>query len=179
MDRMDRMDRRAACPDTDLAPAGDAGVSVRSRAIVRDVFERAVPLRGPEPIGPDLELSLPAEPGSVGIVRHVLGGLAEAAGLDPEGLADVRLAVSEACTNVVVHAYAGGPRGRLDVEARIERPLLHVVVRDRGHGLAPRADSPGLGIGLPLLAAVAERVQLTGSPEGTEVRMAFLVPESA
>lgn len=178
MDRMDRMDRRAACPDTDLAPAGDAGVSVRSRAIVRDVFERAVPLRGPEPIGPDLELSLPAEPGSVGIVRHVLGGLAEAAGLDPEGLADVRLAVSEACTNVVVHAYADGTAGRLDVEARVERPLLHVVVRDQGRGLGPRLDSPGLGIGLPILAAVTERVEFSGSPQGTEVRMAFVVPQA-
>lgn len=176
------MDRRAACTETDLDPAraGVSGVSVRSRAIVRDVFERAMPAPPPPgPRGPDLELSLPAEPASVGIVRHVLGGLAEAAGLDPEGLADVRLAVSEACTNVVVHAYAGAPSGRLDVEATIERPLLHVIVRDRGRGLAPRADSPGLGIGLPLLAAVTERVQLTGSPEGTEVRMAFLVPESA
>lgn len=169
------MDRWASSGETDLGRAPRA--SERPRALVRDVFERAA--TGPLPAPPDLELSVPADPASVGIVRHVLAGLAEAAGADAAAVADVRLAVSEACTNVVVHAYADGQRGRLDVEARVERPLLHVVVRDHGRGLGPRLDSPGLGIGLPILAAVTERVEFAGSPEGTEVRMAFVVPETA
>lgn len=170
------MDRRAASSERDFRRAARPGGDARARALVRDVYERTASVSGPP--RPDLELSVPAEPASVGIVRHVLAGLAEAAGLGPEGVADLRLAVSEACTNVVVHAYADGTAGRLDVEARVERPLLHVVVRDQGRGLGPRLDSPGLGIGLPILAAVTERVEFSGSPQGTEVRMAFVVPQA-
>lgn len=169
------MDRWASSGETDLGRGARAGG--RARALVRDVYERSAPVPAPRP--PDLELSVPADPASVGIVRHVLAGLAEAAGADPAAVSDVRLAVSEACTNVVVHAYTGGARGRLEVEARVERPLLHVVVRDHGRGLGPRLDSPGLGIGLPILAAVTERVELAGSPDGTEVRMAFVLREAS
>lgn len=172
------MDSRTASTEKDLARGDPAGAGGGAWTFVRDVVERSVSQASPEP-APDLELSLPAEPGSVAVVRHVLAGVAELVGLAPEAVADVRLAVSEACTNVVVHAYAGGPQGQLEVEARVEPPLLHVVVRDRGRGLGPRLDSPGLGIGLPLLAAVTDRVVLAGSPEGTVVRMAFLIPEDA
>ena len=65
---------------------------------------------------PDLEISLPARPENVAIVRHVMGGVGDALGVDPAVLADVRLAISEACANVVVHAYPGDEEGLLDVE---------------------------------------------------------------
>lgn len=128
----------------------------------------------PVPDLPDLELSLPASPENVAVVRHVLGGLADALDLSPDLLADVRLAVSEACANAVVHAYPEGSPGLLDVEVSAGATQLEIVVRDHGSGMMPRADSPGFGVGLPLIASVTDVLELTGRDDGgTEVRMSF------
>lgn len=126
---------------------------------------------------PDLELTLPAYPENVGVVRHVLGGVAEALGLDHELLDDIRLAVSEACANVVIHAYAAQPSGLMDVDVHVTGGDLQISVRDHGAGMAPRTDSPGLGVGLPLMASLATSMELL-SPTGggTEVRMRFGLP---
>ncbi len=111
------------------------------------------------------------------MVRHVLGGVAEALHLDVETLEDIRLAVSEACANVVIHAYAGEASGLMDVDVATGGGDLEVVVRDRGTGMAPRTDSPGLGVGLPLIASLAESMELLSPPGGgTEVRMRFALP---
>jgi anti-sigma regulatory factor (Ser/Thr protein kinase) len=129
---------------------------------------------------PDLEISLPARAENVAIVRHVLGGLADALGMDPETMADVKLAVSEACSNVVVHAYPDGREGLLDLDVLTGGPVLGVVVRDHGRGMAPRADSPGLGVGLPLIASLAETLELSNAANGgTEVRMTFAIDTTA
>lgn len=126
---------------------------------------------------PDLELSLPARPENVGVVRHVLGGIAEALALDAELLEDIRLAVSEACANAVVHAYAGESSGLMDLDVRVAAGELEISVRDHGAGMAPRADSPGLGVGLPLMASLACSMELLSPPGGgTEVRMRFPLP---
>src|SRR3954463_5699460 len=66
----------------------------------------------------DIELTLPARAENVAVVRHAIGGLGEALDLDPQTLSDVKLAVTEACTNVVVHAYEGGD-GPMQVSADI------------------------------------------------------------
>ena len=122
----------------------------------------------------DLELSLPARPENVAVVRHVLSGVKEALGLGEELLADLKLAVSEACTNVVVHAYAADETGPLALELSTGPEHLEVVVRDQGRGMAPRADSPGLGVGLPLITSLASSVELVNRPGGgTDVRMRF------
>src|SRR3954454_9342093 len=97
----------------------------------------------------DIELTLPARAENVAVVRHAIGGLGEALDLDPQTLSDVKLAVTEACTNVVVRAYDGGP-GPMQAAADIATDYLTVVVRDEGRGIVPRPDSPGLGLGLPL-----------------------------
>ena len=109
---------------------------------------------------PDMELALPARAENVAVVRHALGAFGEAFGVDTQTLGDVRLAVTEACTNVVVHAYPDGEIGPMVVLASMLADQLLVVVRDRGRGIVPRPDSPGLGLGLPLIAALAESVQL-------------------
>ena len=131
------------------------------------------------PQAPDLELSLPARAENVAVVRHVLGGIGDALDLDHEVLADIKLAVSEACANVVVHAYAGTGPGFMDLEVSTQDHHLAVVVRDHGRGMTPRADSPGLGVGLPLIASLAETLELTnGADGGTEVRMTFATSEA-
>ncbi len=122
-----------------------------------------------------LTLSLPARAENVAIVRHVLGGVAEAVGLGPDTLDDLRLAVSEACTNVVVHAYVDGPAdGILEVDVVPAPTELAVVVRDHGRGMGPRPDSPGLGVGLPLIAALSDAMEIGTAEDGaTEVRIVF------
>ena len=80
--------------------------------------------------------------------------------VDEQTLADIKLAITEACTNVVIHAYDDGEVGLLEVDASIEDNLLTVVIRDRGRGIVPRPDSPGLGLGLPLIATLAETLEL-------------------
>jgi serine/threonine-protein kinase RsbW len=73
----------------------------------------------------------------------------------------------------VVHAYPGG-EGPITLRATVDDGMLRVVVVDSGRGILPRADSPGLGLGLPLIATLAESLELgTGDNEETEVRMAF------
>jgi serine/threonine-protein kinase RsbW len=128
---------------------------------------------------PDLELTLPARAENVAVVRHAFGGLGEALDVDDQTLSDIKLAVTEACTNVVVHAYPEG-EGPLDVLAFVREGRLRVVVRDKGRGIVPRADSPGLGLGLPLIATLAESLELgTGRDDATEVRMTFRLGKEA
>ena len=122
---------------------------------------------------PDLVLSLPARAENVAVVRHAFGGLGEALSLPEQLLSDIKLAVTEACTNVVIHAYPD-EEGPMEVRAAVGDGELSVVVRDEGRGVVPRADSPGLGLGLPLIATLTESLELgTGDNEETEVRMTF------
>jgi serine/threonine-protein kinase RsbW len=127
-----------------------------------------------EAMMPDIELALDARAENIAIVRHALGGFGEAYEVPEEKLSDIRLAVTEACANVVVHAYPDGQEGRMEVVAKMEEETLTVLVRDWGRGIRPRPDSPGLGLGLSLIAALAESVQLGhDNQEHTEVRMTF------
>ncbi len=129
-------------------------------------------------VTPDLQLKLPAFAENVAVVRHALGGLADVWNIDEQTLADIKLAISEACTNVVIHAYDDGEQGTLEVDASIDDDLLTVVIRDSGNGIGPRPDSPGLGLGLPLIATLAESLELgTDEIEHTEVRMTFRLNE--
>jgi len=133
----------------------------------------------------DVWLRVPALPESVAVARQALAGLCEALEVEPKILADVKLAVTEACTNCVVHAYGAEEtsQGRFfEVEAHPDGAELQVVVRDFGRGIAPRAESPGLGLGLPLIAALSKTVEIRSTPNGgtgTEVLMAFALNDSA
>ena len=122
---------------------------------------------------PDLILTLPARAENVAVVRHAIGGLGDALDVDDQVLADVKLAVTEACTNVVVHAYGDG-EGPMEIAAAVHPERLTVAIRDEGRGMLPRPDSPGLGLGLPLIATLAESLELGRSRDDrTEVRMSF------
>jgi serine/threonine-protein kinase RsbW len=125
---------------------------------------------------PVVRLELPARPEGVGVVRQALVGVADGLALDAAVLADAKMAVTEACTNAVVHAYDDGT-GHLEVEMLADEEALTVVVRDRGAGIQPRpnrAGSTALGLGLPLIAALSDAFEVRGGPgSGTEVRMTF------
>jgi anti-sigma regulatory factor (Ser/Thr protein kinase) len=123
---------------------------------------------------PPLRLRLAARPENLAVVRQALSGVAEALDLTDVMLRDMKIAVSEACANVVVHAYVGS-EGPLEVDVWPNGPELVVVVRDRGRGMKPRApgESPGLGLGLPLIAALTEEMRIAGDAGATEMRMTF------
>jgi serine/threonine-protein kinase RsbW len=96
-------------------------------------------------------------------------------------LSDIALAVTEAATNVVLHAYRDREvPGSVVIEADRFEDHVCLYVRDQGTGLAPRVDSPGLGLGLGLIAQVADSADVR-APEsgGTEVVMRFNVSRAA
>jgi serine/threonine-protein kinase RsbW len=110
----------------------------------------------------------------VAVIRHVLGAFAEALRLPPDLVEDMRLAVTEACTNVVRHAYDDGELGSIDVVIRPNGDRLELIVTDQGRGLGPSADVSGPGLGLPLIAALADSVELDRLPgRGSRIAMSF------
>jgi anti-sigma regulatory factor (Ser/Thr protein kinase) len=127
------------------------------------------------------EATFPSTPPGVGAMRREVAAFAQRAGMDADGVGSVRLAVSEAATNAVVHAYRGADDGgELTVRAFVGGSELVVIVGDTGLGLAPRPDSPGLGLGLPLMASVTKRFQVVSDGRnGTEIHMAFALPSDA
>ncbi|HSS04813.1 MAG TPA: ATP-binding protein [Solirubrobacterales bacterium] len=118
-------------------------------------------------------MTLPAKAENVAVVRHALAGLAEEIGMDEPGLADLKTVVTEACMNVVVHAYPGKV-GPLSVEAEPDSEGLTVVVRDEGGGIRPQANAErdSLRLGLSLIAALSSSFSISGGLDrGTEVTM--------
>jgi serine/threonine-protein kinase RsbW len=126
---------------------------------------------------PDVRMTLPARPEGVAVVRQALAGMADALDFDAGVLADMKMAVSEACTNVVVHAYEDSD-GVIEVDMTADDIGLTIRVRDYGSGIQPHVNRsrevPALGLGLPLIAALSDSFELHGSAgQGTEVRMTF------
>jgi anti-sigma regulatory factor (Ser/Thr protein kinase) len=112
---------------------------------------------------------------SVPQARHELAELAAAAGATREELDAVRLAVSEALTNAVLHAYGEESPGSVHVSAAVADDELWVLISDDGDGLhAGGRRSGGLGVGLTLISKVTDSFSVVDqSSGGTEVRMGF------
>jgi serine/threonine-protein kinase RsbW len=155
---------------------------------------------------PNVLLNLSSRPENVLLVRQALSGVADATGLDGVTLNDIATGVTEACNNVVLHAYRGG-EGPMEVEVRATPQTLTVTVSDRGCGLLDPLAAAGLGeteqeaesngaewrderaeteheqrtssgLGLPVIRALARRVDLrAGMDGGTTVRMEFATPD--
>jgi serine/threonine-protein kinase RsbW len=122
----------------------------------------------------DVRLTLPSRPENVAVIRHMLGAFAEALQLPPDLVEDMRLAVTEACTNVVRHAYPNGERGTIDVVIRPAGDRLELIVSDHGSGMGPSADVTGPGLGLPMIAALADDVEIEPGPQrGSRLSMSF------
>jgi anti-sigma regulatory factor (Ser/Thr protein kinase) len=121
-----------------------------------------------------------ADSKSVPRARHAVTAFAREHGVPADLVGDVALAVSEACTNVVLHAYAEQAHGRFAVDLALKDTSLCVSVRDDGIGMRPRSDSPGLGLGLPIIASTADSFAIGPSKDGgTELRMRFDLPVAA
>jgi PAS domain S-box-containing protein len=164
-------------PDSDperLVVAVDRAASEIGTDRARDdVALLAIQAVGGAAVEDAVELSLPALAENLRALREA--AVAQTAGLEGVDPAAVRLAVGEACANAVVHAYrnADGP-GSIQLRVRRTDAGLIVEVRDDGCGPSPRTDSPGLGLGVPLMARLSRELQiLDRDPAGTLVRMTF------
>lgn len=129
---------------------------------------------------PNVRLQMDSRPESIPLVRVLLTGVAEAVVLGDRLLDDIKTAVTEACNNVVQHAYedASGP---VEVEIELLRDAIEVVVRDRGVGIRPwirKGREPNaLGLGLMVIEALAESVAFNDG-DGHEIRMRFEAPDA-
>jgi serine/threonine-protein kinase RsbW len=129
---------------------------------------------GPAPV----ILSVPAEAASVSLVRQAVTGIGDMLGMSPAARDDLRIAVSEAATNVVVHAYPDRP-GSMRVEVWPGHEVMVIQVTDHGCGIVPRVKrvTPGLGLGIQLIAALSDELSITANEDGsgTKVGMTFRI----
>lgn len=118
---------------------------------------------------------LPARPQNVTPLRQAVVRYARSCGASARRREDIALAVSEAISNVVLHAYVGRQdmAGCVGVEAWMDDDNLAVVVFDEGGGMSRRDDSPGLGLGLGLIDQMADTLEVEDSRPGLRVRMTF------
>jgi anti-sigma regulatory factor (Ser/Thr protein kinase) len=121
-----------------------------------------------------LDFSLPAEPVSCARARHAIRAALQGAAVD---VAAVELAVSEAVSNVVLHAYrerdAATAEPSLHVRLTEDAEGVWILVSDDGGGMSAHRDSPGLGVGLSLMAKVSDQLLIVQGETGTRVHMRF------
>jgi serine/threonine-protein kinase RsbW len=124
-------------------------------------------------------LTFPAKPDYLVLSRLALSGLARAYPVDPDVLADLKLAVTEACGNVVRHAYADGD-GQVRVVLEVAGESLVILVEDHGSGHEASSDRDWElpealdgGMGMAIIRAVVDELEVTPGPDGrgTVVRM--------
>lgn len=124
---------------------------------------------------PLVHLKLQSTPETLTLVRGVLGALSEVLAVDPELLDDMKTAISEACNNVVLHAYPDDV-GPLQMFLGVTPDAIAAVICDDGVGMPAAADpEDGVhGVGLPLMKALADEVDfIAGEDGGTTVRLEF------
>lgn len=130
--------------------------------------------------GETFSASYPAVADAVPQARGALTEFAREAGARGERLEAVQLAASEAITNAVMHAYQDSQPGEVQVSASYVEDELWLLVSDTGRGLRSRGRSSGLGLGLALIAQLADEFQiLSRGSGGTELRMRFSLARDA
>ena len=125
--------------------------------------------------GAALDAVYPAQPTRLAEIRHDVAVAATSCGADENALQQIGLAVTEAVSNAILHGYrdhAAG--GDVRVAVRPTDDFLDITVGDDGGGICPGAESPGLGLGLSLMAHEADSFGIRTSPhEGTEISLRF------
>lgn len=121
-----------------------------------------------------IRIRRPARATELAPVRRVVSAWLEATGMEPADIGVVSVAVSEAATNAIEHAYGPG-EGWFEVEAEIEAGELRVSVRDEGRW-RPKARGGG-GRGLGLIGGLMDELEVRRAPQGTEIRMRRVLRE--
>ena len=124
-------------------------------------------------------LTIPARAEFIALCRLALTGLARTRALPPEVVADLKLALTEACSNSVRHAYGEGREGVVEIRYELDDDRIRVEVSDGGHGFDPvlverpseEIDEGGLGIAI--IRAVTDELDIARGPEGQGSRLRF------
>jgi anti-sigma regulatory factor (Ser/Thr protein kinase) len=120
-----------------------------------------------------VQATYPAVAASAREARVAVAKLAQRHGATREQLDGIRVAVSEAFTNAIVHAYRD-TAGSINLTATVVDGELWVLIADDGCGFQTPSATPGLGWGMPLIAHTSEEfVIVERGGGGTEVRMRF------
>jgi serine/threonine-protein kinase RsbW len=127
-----------------------------------------------DPVHPVVRLSFPARPDYLLLARLALSGLARSLPVDADALADLKLAVTEACGNVVRHAYEDGADGAVSIALVVEHDHLRMVVEDQGVGIdrrvargTARVEIPESGMGMSIMRAVVDELEIGAGSDGT------------
>ena len=130
--------------------------------------------------GPSVRLRIPAKPEYITLVRLALSGLSRLRPLDEETLGDLKLAVTEACSNSVRHGYGNGREGTVEISYELQPDRLIVEVEDDGPGFDAdtRRDAAGDlvegGLGIEIIRSVADEFEAGERPDGGGFRLRFV-----
>jgi anti-sigma regulatory factor (Ser/Thr protein kinase) len=116
---------------------------------------------------------VPADPSYLTICRNALVGAAGGMPIDDEELDDLKLLLSETCSNAIVHGYGEGPPGEIEVEFRVASGDFEVTVSDRGRGFSGGAVPEHTGFGLSLVAQIADRYRIDPARPGGGATVTF------
>jgi len=132
-------------------------------------------------LGRVVRLTIPAKAEYISLSRLALAGLSRVREFSDETLADLKLALTEACSNSVRHAYDEG-EGHVDISFELRDDRLIVEVSDDGSGFEPDVSpsngrneqlSEG-GLGIAIIRSIADEVEIGGGPAGKGSRLRFV-----
>ncbi|HJV29331.1 MAG TPA: ATP-binding protein [Gaiellaceae bacterium] len=129
----------------------------------------------------EVRLRIPAKPEYITLCRLALTGISRLRPLGEETLADLKLAVTEACSNSVRHAYANGD-GTVDIRYELHPDRLVIEVADDGTGFEPvESDADGAGdelaeggLGIAIIRSIADDVEIGAGEDGRGSRLRFV-----
>lgn len=136
---------------------------------------------GDPDLGRTVRLTIPAKPEYITLSRLALAGISRVRAFSDETLADLKLALTEACSNSVRHAYENG-EGHVDISFELRHDRLIVEVADNGTGFEPaqeatNGDGEELtegGLGISIIRTIADEVEIDGGPSGQGSRLRFV-----
>ena len=130
-------------------------------------------------LGRIVRLTIPAKPEYITLSRLALAGLGRVRAFSDETLADLKLALTEACSNSVRHAYENG-EGHVDISFELRDDRLIVEVADDGSGFEPAADGKAIedelsegGLGIAIIRSIADELEIGVRENGSGLRLRF------
>ena len=123
-------------------------------------------------------LRMAPRPENLALARLALAGVGGIAGADDGDVADLKLAVTEACTNAILHAYSDGNGGELVVRYRLGSSGVEIEVEDDGIGfdpsdpLAEESERDGQGMGLMIIRSLTDSIEIESDPSGSRISFA-------
>ena len=126
-----------------------------------------------------VRLTIPAKAEYITLCRLALSGLSRLRPLPDETIADMKLALTEACSNSIRHAYEDGREGVVEIVYDLRPDRIAIEVADEGAGFEPREGQPGpdglneSGLGIAIIRSLADEFELGRREDGRGARLRF------